>query len=577
LYKWLNDANRSGKAVAHHAGPYRPEQRRQAVEAFLKSGQTLEAFAKIWGAEKKTLWIWVKRYRELGPKGLEANLYRDGIRPGAKRLPEVVRSEIAGVKREYPDFGLRKVRDFLARFKAVKVSTGAIRRTLKEAELPVGPAKRKKVRKPPTLRRFERAKPMQLWQSDITTLWLAKQSRHVYLTVFMDDHSRYVVSWGLQLQQKQELVTEALLDGIQRFGKPQEVLTDQGRQYVSWRGKSDFRKLLDREGIQHVVSRTHHPETLGKCERFWETVGKELWDRVMPGDLEEARARLALFVQHYNHFRPHQGLDGMVPADRFFGVESEVRKAIEEATGKNALLIALGEKPRTPVFLVGQIGDQRLTMHGERGKLVIQTPEGAMQTLSLDGLGNPKAAKGATHVGTQADDDTGSALPQGVEEAQELQDAAEARGAGEGAVGGGESRVAGAGAQGGEPLDAELGGAQEPARGGEGAGGPAGEDLAVEPAGAFGHGCGAVASAQEAEGNGGGPRGRSEDLEEADPGAGAGPVSGEEAHRDPEGPAGEPAADHPEATREAEGCGKQEGIRRASGSGWDETCAGWAD
>jgi hypothetical protein len=43
---------------------------------------------------------------------------------------------------------------------------------------------------------------------------------------------------------------EALLEGVQRFGKPEEVLTDQGRQYFTWRGKGEFQKLLDREGIQ---------------------------------------------------------------------------------------------------------------------------------------------------------------------------------------------------------------------------------------------------------------------------------------------------------------------------------------
>ena len=89
---------------------------------------------------------------------------------------------------------------------------------------------------------------MQLWQTDITSLSLARHSQKVYLTVFMDDYSRYVVSWQLALQQTKEFVMETLLSGIQRFGKPEEVLTDQGRQYFSWRGKSDFRKLLNQAG-----------------------------------------------------------------------------------------------------------------------------------------------------------------------------------------------------------------------------------------------------------------------------------------------------------------------------------------
>ena len=106
---------------------------------------------------------------------------------------------------------------------------------------------------------------MDLWQSDITSYVLRRQGRRVYLTVFLDDRSRYIVAWNLMTRQTSALVCDALLDGITRFGKPNEVLTDQGRQYFAWRGKSAFQKLLEREGIRHVVSRAHHPETLGKC------------------------------------------------------------------------------------------------------------------------------------------------------------------------------------------------------------------------------------------------------------------------------------------------------------------------
>ena len=105
-------------------------------------------------------------------------------------------------------------------------------------------------------------------------------------------------------------------------------LTDQGRQYFAWRGKSRFQKLLIREGIEHVVSRAHHPQTLGKCERLWKTVGDELWYRARPQDLDEARRRLGHFFDHYNHFRPHQGIDGLVPADRFFGSAGELRESL---------------------------------------------------------------------------------------------------------------------------------------------------------------------------------------------------------------------------------------------------------
>ena len=273
-------------------GPYPPDQRRAAVEAFHKSSMNIEDFSRVWGVGSRSLRKWLKRYEEQGPKALERN---QGKRPGRPRRSGM-RDQIAEVQGKHPDFGLRKVRDFLARFHGVRVSTGSVRNTFQEKGLSTIPHRRKYRKRQPS-RRFERARAGELWQTDITSFVLTRHSQRVYLTVFLDDYSRYIVSWGLYLHQKQDIAIETLLSGIEKFGKPKEVLSDQGRQYFAWRGKSDFQKLLIREGIQHVVARTHHPQTVGKTERFWATVGEEFWERTQPQDLTEAKERFRHFVR----------------------------------------------------------------------------------------------------------------------------------------------------------------------------------------------------------------------------------------------------------------------------------------
>lgn len=392
------DAGLSPRPNARNAsGPHRgalsytPEQRRAAVEAFLKAGQTITDFARVFGVSRDILSRWIKRYRADGPKGLEPRRRGrpKGSRAGTRvptrvgqRIAQPVRDLIARTKTRFPSFGLLKVRQFLLRFHAVKVSTGGVKRALQDAGVPVAPPLLKRVRRaPPAVRSFERAKPMELWQSDITSFPIGRHRERAYLTVFLDDSSRYVVSFALHLQQKSELVIEALKDGIARFGKPQEILTDQGRQYFSWRGKSEFQWLLKRDGIRHVVARSHHPQTVGKCERLWETVKQELLDRVELKDVADARLRLAHYFAHYNFFRPHQGIDGLVPADRFFSVQAALRQALEAQLQKNELSLALHEAPPPPVFLFGQIGDQQVVMHGERGRVVIRTAGGEEREL----------------------------------------------------------------------------------------------------------------------------------------------------------------------------------------------------
>lgn len=410
FYSWQKEfqGKKPGPKGKRRGGPHTPEERKNAVEAFLKSGMTQSDFAKTWGCSNQTINAWLKQYRSGGFKGLEGSSFQgeNSCKRGPKGISQQLKNQIVDTKTENSTFGLRKVRDFLRRFRGVEVSTKTISKTLKENEIPLCPQVKKRTRSSDRIRTFERALPMQLWQTDITSYVLTRQSQRVYFTVFMDDCSRYVVSWSLQLMQTSEFVMNTLLSGIQKFGKPEEVLTDQGRQYFAWRGKSKFQNLLIREGIEHVVARSHHPQTVGKCERFWETVGKEFWERVRPQELEDARERLGHFINYYNHFRPHQGLDGMVPADRFFGVENEVRKVLEETIEKNSLRLALDQAPRTPVFLIGQIGNTPLSMHGESGRLVLQTPDGSIQRLCYQNFGH-NLTKGVPH-GTDSRDNSKS-------------------------------------------------------------------------------------------------------------------------------------------------------------------------
>lgn len=538
---WLQEYKREGEEKmkarhdqlqerSGHTGPYTPEERRKAVETYLKSNSPMDDFARLWGLGESSLRHWVQRYEEGGPKALE-----HGVTPPGRPKHRAVRELVERVKRENPAFGFRKIRDNLARVFGLRVSTGSVRNALKDKGYPLGGTRRRREKRQPP-RRFERALPGELWQSDITSFLLPRHGVRVYLTVFLDDYSRYIVSWGLYLHQKQEIVIETLMQGIERFGKPKEVLTDQGRQYFTWRGKGDFQRLLIREGIQHVVARSHHPQTVGKTERFWATVQEEFWERVHPQDLTEAKQRLGHFIAHYNHFRPHQGIDGMVPADRFFGVETQVRKAMEDAMSRNELHLALGEEPRQPVFLVGRIGDQQVSMHGERGKLVVQTGDGKVQELGFEGLGMGPGEVGDGGSKRQIDEKRPGE--------EEVQVPGEASDPGEGGVGGGQRPGEGKSAPDGGGDIGVLDGKVEPGSGGPETSNAEAPGVAVVEASPIGTGGGAGEAAQspgqeEDAGSlatGGGPQGPAKEDRVLGEGFGNDEGSG----GPPEGASGEP-------------------------------------
>src|SRR5262249_39538294 len=216
-----------------------------------------------------------------------------------------------------------RLSDALLRGPALPAGPAAVARVLREAGYEPEEAPTRPHAGPP--RSFERARPNQLWQTDLFTFVLKRQNRRLYLVAFLDDHrpflddeSGFLVSYGLHASQSSALVLEALRAGLASYGPPEEVLTDNGSQYVTWRGKSAFSKELEKRGIRQVVSRPRHPQTLGKIERFWGTLWRECVEAAVFLDLADAQRRIGLFIDHYNFQRPHQGIGGLGAADRFF-------------------------------------------------------------------------------------------------------------------------------------------------------------------------------------------------------------------------------------------------------------------
>ncbi len=341
------------------------------LDAWRRSGLPAGDFAPLVGVSLHTLYAWQKKFREEGPAGL-VDKPKGG--PVGSKVPEATRRAILMLKEQNPDWGCQRISDALMRRPGFAASATAVARVLHEAgyqadEVPTKPHQAKEVR-------FERAKPNQLWQTDLFTFILKRQNRRVYLVAFMDDHSRFLVGYGLHASQSASLVIEVFRAAVGGFGTPEEVLNDNGTQYVTWRGTSAFRKELDTLGVKQIVASPHRPQTLGKIERFWGTLWRECVATAVFADLGDARVRIGHFIDHYNFHRPHQGIDGSVPADRFFGAESEVRRALESRVQANARDLARNGVPKSPFYLAGQAGGRGFSVHAEGERVILTDAEG---------------------------------------------------------------------------------------------------------------------------------------------------------------------------------------------------------
>jgi len=354
---------KSKRKGSQYGKRYGLEFKLRCVKLRMEEGVPISLLSKEVGASKSVIGRWVKAYQERGEAGLRT---RSVSRGSGQKLPGPVREKIVEIKKREPLFGVKRISHLLKRAFFLSASPETVRRTLKEESLIV-PSKKKPRHNISRPRFFERSRPNQLWQADIFTFRLG--GRNAYLIGFIDDYSRYVVGLGLYRSQTADQVLEVYRRGVGEYGVPKEMLTDQGRQYTSWRGTTRFERELGKDRVKHIKSQPHHPMTIGKMERFWKTIYEEFLLRAQFGSFEEAQERIRQWVQYYNHKRPHQGIGGLCPADRYFEIQGELRKTIERGVAENVLEMALRGKPREPFYMVGRMEGQSVVLRAEKGKL----------------------------------------------------------------------------------------------------------------------------------------------------------------------------------------------------------------
>jgi transposase InsO family protein len=126
-------------------------------------------------------------------------------------------------------------------------------RTVKNAERPC--------------RRFARAHRNSLWQADVKygpfVLDDGKRKK-TYLLAIIDDATRAVMHAEFYIGQRLPILEDAFRKALLKYGKPSDILVDNGKIFISkW-----FRRACGRLGIRHIAAKPYSPQTKGKIEKF---------------------------------------------------------------------------------------------------------------------------------------------------------------------------------------------------------------------------------------------------------------------------------------------------------------------
>jgi len=168
-------------------------------------------------------------------------------------------------------------------------------------------------------KRFQKEHRNQLWMSDIKYGPFISgengRKKQIYLVVWIDDATRYIVCARFYLDQTVGAIENSFRIAIQKFGVPEKIFHDNGKQFRSKWLSQTCAKL----GIRQLTSRPYHPAGKGKVEKFNSTVEKFISEAVMkkPSSLAEYNELLHVWLDEYYHKNLHSGLGGISPATAF--------------------------------------------------------------------------------------------------------------------------------------------------------------------------------------------------------------------------------------------------------------------
>ena len=270
-----------------------------------EAGIPLTVLSDRHGIARPVLSRWWARYQVEDLAGLQPQSRRPHRSP--TRHPSAV-AEAIDVVRDF-GWGVQRIADELG------LGHGTVQRALERSgrnRLPRVP------RRP--VHRYEKSRPGELVHLDLKYL-PALDNRPEFEYAAIDDFSRE----GLALiaRERSTITATRFLEHVlaQLPYRVEAVMTDNDMMFtMRYAFHSDrltrFEQALQSAGIEHRLIRPRSPESNGKVERFIKTIDDECFRITRPHSSRARVGALKLFLEYYNHARPHQSLGGQSPVTR---------------------------------------------------------------------------------------------------------------------------------------------------------------------------------------------------------------------------------------------------------------------
>jgi transposase InsO family protein len=285
---------------------------RLVITAIEVEGRSPAEVVAAYGVSRSWVYELLARYRAEGDAAFEPRSRRPHRSPGA--TPAQTVELVLRIRKQLSDAGLdagaETIGWHLTHHHRTTLSRATIHRILTRSGAVIPePAKRPKA----SYLRFQAEMPNETWQSDFTHYRLGTGADTEIIS-WLDDHSRYALHVSAHARITAPIVVATFTRAATEHGYPFSALTDNGTVYTTrfaggHGGRNHLEHELRRRNVVQKNSRPNHPTTCGKVERFQQTMKKWLSAQpAQPTAIPELQALLDVFVDAYNHDRPHRSL-----------------------------------------------------------------------------------------------------------------------------------------------------------------------------------------------------------------------------------------------------------------------------
>ena len=169
-------------------------------------------------------------------------------------------------------------------------------------------------------RRFQQRHRNQLWHSDIKfgpylPIGPDGAKKQVYLVTFVDDATRFVLHGQFYSVLDQIIVEDCFRQAVLKYGIPDAVYFDNGKQYrTKWMARA-----CSKLGIKLLFAKPYSPEATGKVERFNRVVDSFLAESALekPQTLDRLNDLFDVWLDECYQNKPHSALQNKSPKATF--------------------------------------------------------------------------------------------------------------------------------------------------------------------------------------------------------------------------------------------------------------------